>query len=114
EHELAASARDFGPARRAVVRLPLRQTPDPWHRLHPPSGSPGAQGGRRAIFGCSWTSTSGREESVFRKGDIIVHPEHGAAVIEELRERVFLGERRKYLVLRVAHGDLTLMVPIDS
>jgi len=51
---------------------------------------------------------------VFRKGDIIVHPEHGAAVIEELRERVFLGERRKYLVLRVAHGDLTLMVPIDS
>jgi CarD family transcriptional regulator len=51
---------------------------------------------------------------VFRKGDTVVHPEHGAAVIEELRERDFLGERRKYLVLRVAYGDLTLMVPVDN
>ena len=52
--------------------------------------------------------------SVFRKGDTVVHPEHGAAVIEELRDREFLGEKRKYLVLRVAYGDLTLMVPVDS
>jgi CarD family transcriptional regulator len=51
---------------------------------------------------------------VFRKGDTVVHPEHGAAVIEELRDREFLGEKRKYLVLRVAYGDLTLMVPVDS
>ena len=51
---------------------------------------------------------------MFRKGDTVVHPEHGAAVIEELREREFLGEKRKYLVLRVAYGDLTLMVPVDS
>jgi CarD family transcriptional regulator len=43
-----------------------------------------------------------------------VHPEHGAAVIEELRDREFLGEKRKYLVLRVAYGDLTLMIPVDS
>jgi CarD family transcriptional regulator len=35
-------------------------------------------------------------------------------VIEELRDREFLGEKRKYLVLRVAYGDLTLMVPVDS
>jgi CarD family transcriptional regulator len=51
---------------------------------------------------------------VFRKGDTVVHPEHGAAVIEELREREFLGEKRKYFVLRVAYGDLTLLVPVDS
>jgi CarD family transcriptional regulator, regulator of rRNA transcription len=51
---------------------------------------------------------------VFRKGDTVVHPEHGAAVIEELREKEFLGETRTYLVLRVAYGDLTLMVPVDS
>ena len=51
---------------------------------------------------------------MFRKGDTVVHPEHGAAVIEELREREFLGEKRKYLVLRVAYGDLTLMVPVDN
>ena len=51
---------------------------------------------------------------MFRKGDTVVHPEHGAAVIEELREKEFLGETRTYLVLRVAYGDLTLMIPTDS
>jgi len=51
---------------------------------------------------------------LFRKGDTVVHPEHGAAVIEELREKEFLGEKRTYLVLRVAYGDLTLMIPVES
>ena len=51
---------------------------------------------------------------MFRKGDTVVHPEHGAAVIEELRTREILGERKKYLVLRVAYGDLTLMIPVES
>ena len=50
----------------------------------------------------------------FRKGDTVVHPEHGAAVIEELREKEFLGEKRTYLVLRVVYGDLTVLVPTDS
>jgi CarD family transcriptional regulator len=51
---------------------------------------------------------------VFRKGDTVVHPEHGAAVIEELCEREIFGEKRKYFKLRVSYGDLTLMVPVDS
>lgn len=50
----------------------------------------------------------------FRKGDTVVHPEHGAAVVEEVRVKEFLGEKRKYLVLRVVYGDLTVLVPIDS
>ena len=51
---------------------------------------------------------------MFRKGDTVVHPEHGAAVIEDLKDREFLGEKRTYLVLRVVYGDLTLSVPVDS
>ena len=51
---------------------------------------------------------------VFRKGDRVVYPHHGAAVIEDLQEREILGERRTYFVLRLAHQDLTLMVPIDN
>ena len=51
---------------------------------------------------------------MFRKGDTVVHPQHGVAVIEELRVGTFLGERRRYLILRVAYGDLTLMVPVES
>src|SRR6266540_2892008 len=51
---------------------------------------------------------------VFRKGDRVVYPHHGAAVIEDLTEREILGEKRTYLVLRLAHQELTLMVPIDN
>ncbi|HEX2551505.1 MAG TPA: CarD family transcriptional regulator, partial [Nocardioidaceae bacterium] len=31
-----------------------------------------------------------------------------------MREKEFLGEKRKYLVLRVVYGDLTVLVPTDS
>ena len=51
---------------------------------------------------------------MFRKGDVVVHPEHGAAVIEDLSVREVYGEKRKYYKLRVSYGDLTLMVPVDS
>jgi CarD family transcriptional regulator, regulator of rRNA transcription len=50
----------------------------------------------------------------FKKGDTVVHPEHGAAVVQEVRVKEFLGEKRKYLVLRVVYGDLTVLVPTDS
>ena len=51
---------------------------------------------------------------MFQKGDRVVYPHHGAAVIEDLQEREILGERRTYFVLRLAHQDLTLMVPVDN
>src|SRR6266581_7371024 len=51
---------------------------------------------------------------VFGKGDKVVYPHHGAAVIEDLVEREISGERRTYFKLRLAHGDLTLMVPVDN
>src|SRR5213079_1721209 len=50
----------------------------------------------------------------FQKGDKVVYPHHGAAVIEDLVERELQGERRTYFKLKLAHGDLTLMVPIDN
>ncbi|MEX2420689.1 MAG: CarD family transcriptional regulator, partial [Actinomycetota bacterium] len=43
-----------------------------------------------------------------------MHPEHGAAVIEDLCVRELFGEKRKYFKLRVSYGDLTLMVPVES
>ena len=42
------------------------------------------------------------------KGDTVVHPEHGAAVIEELREREILGRSGSTSCFDVAYGDLTL------
>src|SRR5438094_10359841 len=51
---------------------------------------------------------------VFTKGDKVVYPHHGVAIIEDMQEQDFLGERRTYFVLRLAHGDLTLKVPVDN
>src|SRR5581483_6409443 len=48
----------------------------------------------------------------FDVGDKVVYPHHGAAVIERREKRPSpSGEQREYLVLRLAYGDLTLMVP---
>ncbi len=51
---------------------------------------------------------------MFHKGDKVVYPHHGVAIIEDLQEQDFLGEKRQYLILRLAHGDLTLKVPVDN
>ena len=50
----------------------------------------------------------------FRVGDKVVYPQHGAAVIESTVERDMDGKTRKYWVLRLSYGDLTLMVPTDG
>lgn len=51
---------------------------------------------------------------MFSKGDRVIYPHHGAAVIEDLTTRQFLGEETKFFVLKLTHGDLTLMVPVDN
>jgi len=51
---------------------------------------------------------------VFRKGDKVVYPHHGAAVIEDVVDREMFGEQRTYAKLQFSHGSLTLMVPLDS
>ena len=50
----------------------------------------------------------------FDVGDKVVYPHHGAAVIEKRETKTAFGEEREYLVLRLAYGDLTLMVPADN
>ncbi|MBM3684942.1 MAG: CarD family transcriptional regulator [Actinobacteria bacterium] len=50
----------------------------------------------------------------FKPGDRVVYPHHGAAIIERVETKMAFGEKRKYLVLKMAHGDLTLSVPADK
>lgn len=47
-------------------------------------------------------------------GDTVVYPHHGAAVVESTQQRELHGQQCDYLVLRMTHGDLTLMVPAAS
>ena len=50
----------------------------------------------------------------FEVGETVVYPHHGAALIEAIETRVIKGEERMYLVLKVAQGDLTVLVPADN
>jgi CarD family transcriptional regulator len=47
----------------------------------------------------------------FTVGQTVVHPHHGAAVIDNLEDRVFDGKSIQYLVLSAPDTDLTLRVP---
>lgn len=50
----------------------------------------------------------------YKVGDKVVYPHHGAAIVEKREKLEFQGEKRNYLILRLAYGDLTLKVPEEN
>lgn len=51
---------------------------------------------------------------MFSIGDRIVHPIHGAGIVQKIEERKILGETKKYYVLKLPCSDMDVMVPIES
>ena len=51
---------------------------------------------------------------VFKVGETVVYPHHGAALIEAIETRTIKGEEVQYLVLKVQQGDLTVRIPADN
>ncbi|MGI6145557.1 MAG: CarD family transcriptional regulator [Clostridia bacterium] len=51
---------------------------------------------------------------MFKIGDKIVYPMHGAGIIEGIEEKEILGDKRQYYVLRMPIGDMKVMVPIAN
>ncbi len=51
---------------------------------------------------------------LFKVGETVVYPHHGAALIQATETRIVKGEERLYLVLKVAQGDLTVKVPAEN
>ena len=51
---------------------------------------------------------------MFKIGDKVVYPMHGAGVIEAIEEKEVLGERRQYYILRLPVGDMKVMIPISN
>ena len=51
---------------------------------------------------------------MFKLGDKIVYPMHGAGVIESIEDKEILGEINKYYVMSMCVSDMKLMVPIDK
>jgi CarD family transcriptional regulator len=56
----------------------------------------------------------GLPNMTFEVGETVVYPHHGAAKIEAIEKRTIKGQERIYLVLKVAQGDLTVLVPAEN
>jgi CarD family transcriptional regulator len=64
---------------------------------------------------CSSVLVVSGRTMAFKVGDRVVYPHHGAAVITRKEKRKApTGEQKDYLVLRMAHGEMTLAVPVDK
>ncbi len=46
--------------------------------------------------------------------DKVVHPMHGAGVIEEIKEMEFVGTKRKYYTVRFAMGNMVTNIPVEN
>ncbi len=51
---------------------------------------------------------------MYKIGDKIVYPMHGAGTIEKIESREILGETKEYYILNVSCGGMGLMLPVDN
>lgn len=51
---------------------------------------------------------------IFRVGDRISHPMHGAGVIDSIVRRKINGAERDYYVLKLPVGDMRVMIPVNG
>ena len=51
---------------------------------------------------------------MYKIGDKVVYPMHGAGIIESIEEKEVLGEKRQYYILRLPVGDMKVMIPITN
>lgn len=51
---------------------------------------------------------------MFKLGDRVVYPMHGAGIIEAIEEKEVLGEKQKYYIMKLPLGDMRVMVPLSN
>ena len=51
---------------------------------------------------------------MFAIGSKIVHPMHGAGVIQQIEEKKILGEIKQYYILELPCNDMNVMIPVES
>jgi CarD family transcriptional regulator len=52
--------------------------------------------------------------ALYKVGDKVVYPHHGAGTIVKKESREVLGEKREYLTIKILHNDMTVNVPADN
>lgn len=51
---------------------------------------------------------------MFEIGSKIVHPMHGAGIIQKIEEKKILGEIKQYYILELPCNDMNVMIPVES
>ncbi|SDH49071.1 transcriptional regulator, CarD family [Aneurinibacillus thermoaerophilus] len=51
---------------------------------------------------------------LFRIGDKIVYPMHGAGIIEAIEEKEILGEKQQYYIMKMPVGNMQIMIPMEK
>src|SRR5216117_1449527 len=51
---------------------------------------------------------------LYKVGDKVVYPHHGAGTVVKKEKRTVLGEEREYLQIQILHNDMTVQVPTEN
>jgi CarD family transcriptional regulator len=55
-----------------------------------------------------------RRSGLYKVGDKVVYPHHGAGTVVKKETRTVLGEEREYLTIQILHNDMTVNVPAEN
>ena len=56
----------------------------------------------------------GLKTDAFAEGDLVVYPNHGAGYVSGVEEKTVLGASRRYYIVYVPDGGLTLNIPAEG
>ena len=51
---------------------------------------------------------------MYKVGDKVVYPHHGAGTVVKKEQREVLGQKREYLTIQILHNDMTVNVPSEN
>src|SRR5207249_4723557 len=55
-----------------------------------------------------------RRRGLYKVGDKVVYPHHGAGTVVKHEKREVLGEKREYQTIRILNNDMTVNVPAEN
>lgn len=67
--------------------------------------------GPQSVFAAAWCRE--RKQLQVRKGEVVVHPQHGPARVEAVETRKIGGASRRYLTLKIFSDDMSVALPAD-
>ncbi len=51
---------------------------------------------------------------MYKVGDKVVYPHHGAGTVVKKESRAVLGQKREYMTIKILHNDMTVNVPTEN